>query len=673
MTKSRISVKVATVGLALLAGVGAAAFAVTRSLRSLASDRSAKIPTRYGDPLRYRPASEGLDGPIAGPLPPLSSNITVDQFGYLPSSEKIAVVRVARVGFDADTSFTPGSTYALVDARTRETVFTASPTRWNGGATDPTSGDQVWWFDFSTVSARGDYFVIDESRGVRSPLLTISKDVYRRVLAASMRMFYYQRDGLPKEARFAGSSWQDGVAHPQDKTCEFFADGSAVRDLHGGWFDAGDQNRYTSWGASDVIELLHAYREAPAAFPDDDGIPESGNGVPDVLDEAKWELDWIVRMQADDGSLLSVVDHRGASPPSADRSPCRYGPASTSATLAGAAALAFGSVVLGSVPGVHSTYPGYADSLAERAVRAWTWASAHPDVTFYNASNGLAAGEQEVDEAGRLRKRLEAAVFLFELTKDPTYRAVFDGRHAIMSESFDAFHMDQLDVLLEYTMLSGAAPAVVAAIVHAYKEEVEGDAFFGAQRANRSPYLSFLSGYVWGSNQNVAEQGNMFAALATFGIDPPAAAESMQYAERYVHYIHGLNPLGLVYLTNMGNTGAERSVARLFHSWFASGSDWDAFGVSAFGPPPGFLVGGPNAYYQWDSCCPDHCRSSLKDILEGRGSTCGSAPLSPPAGQPPLKSFREFNDGWPLDSWQITEPDDGYQARYVRLLSKFVR
>jgi len=112
----------------------------------------------------------------------------------------------------------------------------------------------------------------------------------------------------------------------------------------------------------------------------------------------------------------------------------------------------------------------------------------------------------------------------------------------------------------------------------------------------------------------------------------------------------------------MGNWGAQKSVTRFFHSWYAKGSYWDAAGVSKYGPPPGYLTGGANPGYGWDGCCPNGCS----------GYSCGAAVLSPPAGQPDQKSYLDFNDGWPLDSWSVTEPDDGYQAKYIRLLSKFV-
>jgi hypothetical protein len=386
--------------------------------------------------------------------------------------------------------------------------------------------------------------------------------------------------------------------------------------------------------------------------------------VPDVLDETKWEIDWIGRMQNSDGSVLSIVGHNGASPPSTDTSPCKYGPANTSAALTSASAFAYASIVFNSVSAAKTAYPGFANALASMAQKAWTWANANPNVTFYNAQNGVGAGEQETDANGRLQKKVQAAVFLFELTGDAMYRSFVDSNHAGLESSFDPFHMDQLDTLLEYTKVAGATASVVQNILSTYKSNVEGSGYFGNLRSNIDPYLAYLQAYTWGSNQVKAGQGNMFTNVVSFNVDSAANADAPRYAERYVHYIHGVNPLQLVYLSNMGNYGAEKSVTRFFHSWFAHGSQWDAVGVSTYGPPPGYLVGGPNPSYNWDSCCPSGC---------GAGNSCGAAPPSPPTGQPDQKSYKDFNDSWPLDSWQISEPDVGYQAQYVRLLAKFVQ
>jgi hypothetical protein len=120
-------------------------------------------------------------------------------------------------------------------------------------------------------------------------------------------------------------------------------DASTERDLHGGWYDAGDYNKYTSWTAGYVVDLLHAYTENKSIWTDDFNIPESGNGVPDLLDEVRWGLDWLVRMQNSDGSVLSIVGLAGGSPPSSATGASLYGDASTSATLASAMAYAQGA------------------------------------------------------------------------------------------------------------------------------------------------------------------------------------------------------------------------------------------------------------------------------------------------------------------------------------------
>src|SRR5664279_6256424 len=89
----------------------------------------------------------------------ISKNIIIDQFGYIPDSKKIAIIKNPVVGFDANQSFTPGTSYTLVNANTGEHIYTAALTKWNGGQTDASSGDKVWYFDFSTITANGRYYI----------------------------------------------------------------------------------------------------------------------------------------------------------------------------------------------------------------------------------------------------------------------------------------------------------------------------------------------------------------------------------------------------------------------------------------------------------------------------------------------------------------------------------
>jgi endoglucanase len=113
----------------------------------------------------------------------------------------------------------------------------------------------------------------------------------------------------------------------------------------------------------------------------------------------------------------------------------------------------------------------------------------------------------------------------------------------------------------------------------------------------------------------------------------------------------------------MGAFGAENSIDQFFHSWFADGSAlWDSVSGSTYGPAPGFLVGGPNpSQYDWDDRCP------------GISPLCGPARPSPPYGQPAQKAYLDFNTGWPLNSWPLSENSNGYQTAYIRLLARFVQ
>jgi endoglucanase len=120
-----------------------------------------------------------------------------------------------------------------------------------------------------------------------------------------------------------------------------------------------------------------------------------------------------------------------------------------------------------------------------------------------------------------------------------------------------------------------------------------------------------------------------------------------------------VNPLALVYLTNMDAYGATKSLSVMFSAWFTGT------------PPPGFVVAGANPGYDWDTCC-DYDAGSVNACGGGFDlNLCGAAPLSPPFGQPPQKSYRDFNTNWPLDSWQVSEANNAYMAQYIRLVSKF--
>jgi hypothetical protein len=625
--------------------------------------------------------SGGSGGGVMPVKPPTTPFIVADQFGYLPNAQKVAIIRDPEMGFDGAQAFAPGATYTLVNSNNGAAVFSGAISSWKNGTVDGSSGDKAWSFDFSSVTTPGTYYVHDTTNDVRSFELRIANDVYRDALKAAVRTFFYQRAGQDKKAIHAGAGWSDGPSHIgslQDKNCRRYNapnDGTTERDLSGGWYDAGDYNKYTNWTARYVTTLLQAYNESKTAFSDDYAIPESGNGIPDIVDEAKWGMDWLVRMQNANGSVLSIVGLASATPPSAATGQSFYGNANTSATLSTAAAFAYGSKVFRSLGNAALTT--YADDLLVRAENAWNWANANPSVTFYNndggsGTQGLGAGQQETDDYGRLSKKVEAAAYLFETTGKAAYRTFVDANYAqihLVQWNFAyPFEPEQQDALLYYAKVPNATANVSQAILTAYKNAMNSNDNFGAITGETDPYRAYLKDYVWGSNATKSQQGNMFFNMITFGVDPAKNTIAEQAAARYVNYLHGTNPLGIVYLSNMYSFGAENCVNEFYHSWFADGSaKWDRVGQSTFGPAPGFLTGGPNPSYNWDGCCPNGCGSAQNNAL------CNSENISPPKGQPNQKSYKDFNTNWPLDSWAVTENSNGYQVAYIRLVSKFVK
>lgn len=628
--------------------------------------------------------SNGLPLGPNGPIP----FIVVDQFGYRTDAEKVAVIRSPARGYDAAHRYAPGKTFAVVDRASGKEVFVGNPVAWKNGAIDPVSGDKAWWFDFSVLTEPGTYVVIDKETGRRSVTFRIADDVYRGVLNHALRMFFYQRAGFAKSAESAGADWSDAASHlkaHQDGNARSWLaknDESSARDLRGGWYDAGDYNKYTSWTARNIIILLRAYEDDPQAFGDDLGIPESGNGIPDILDEVKWGLDWLLRMQNADGGMLCVQALARASPPSAATGPSYYGPPTTSASLMGAAAFAYAAKIYGNPKA--PMFRGFAQTLAERARQAWAWAEKYADVLFYNndeqrqpGSEGLAAGQQEMTSEERHAAKFEAAVYLSELTNEQIFKRFVEANYAALVPAYELtqWESEQQDLLLYYARLPQTSPDMRKDIVARFTSSMtDSEVLLPMVLKKRDPYRAPIKDYYWGSNKSKAAEAQLFQLLARNTDDPARAAQARNAAEGFIHYVHGVNPLGLVYLTNMRIAGAEHSARTMFHFWFAHDSPrWSQVSDTSPGPPPGYLVAGPNPTYEPDACC-----LALGQRTQHR---CGAAdanrqcdrPLAPPRNQPPAKSYLQFNNDWPVNSWQVTEPSTGYQASFIRALAPFVK
>lgn len=605
----------------------------------------------------------------------VSKYIVADQFGYLPDETKIAVIRDPVTGYDASESFSPSPLYALVNAANQQ-VFTAAPQTWSSGATDASSGDKAWWFDFSSVKTPGEYYVLDIAKNVRSHRFQISETIFNDVLKHAVRTFFYQRAGFAKQATHAGAGWADGASHMQDKKARAYNDknnAAKEKDVSGGWYDAGDFNKYSNWTSTYITIMMLAYLERPQAWMDNYNIPESNNGIPDLLDEAKWGIEHLLRMQQKDGSVIAVAALAGASPPSSATGTTYYGGVNTSSAQSAAGAFAIAAKVFRSLG-----QTAFADTLVKRAKLAWDWSAANPNVLWrnnesQNGSQGIGAGQQETDDYGRTAGSIKAAIFLYDATGETKYRDYVDANfrkvHLVEWGYVYPFEGDYQDAMLYYTSISGATAATKTAILNAYRGSINGSDDNLVAVVNKvDPYRAHLKDYTWGSNNIKSMLGNMFYNVISYNVDPTKTAIAKEAALGYVHYLHGTNPLGMTYLTNMNSLGAENSANELYHTWFTDKSaKWDRVGTSTYGPAPGFLTGGPNPSYDLDGCCATNSCGGA-----GNNALCTSENITPPKGQPKQKSYKDFNTNWPLNSWSVTENSNGYQLAYIRMLSKFV-
>ncbi|HYQ30226.1 MAG TPA: glycoside hydrolase family 9 protein, partial [Polyangiaceae bacterium] len=479
--------------------------------------------------------------------------------------------------------------------------------------------------------------------------------------------FFYQRAGFEKKAEFAGEGWADSASHlgaGQDKNARLYGmtdDATTERDLSGGWYDAGDFNRYTPWTADYIVTLLRAYAETPSAFGDDFGLPDSGNGTSDLLDEVRFGLAHLARTQSESGGCISVLGVASGSPPSSAQGPSTYGPETTNATIRAGIAFAWAARAFS------ATDAAFSAELLGRAKKAWAWAEQNPAAEFAN-SGKVAAGEQQstAKEVGLYKLGLAVALYRADSAGGAVYKTFFEANYANAGLGFltgynAAWDVQFTEFYLDYASLADADATVKSAIVSGFSSTITSADNLGSLQADADPYLAFVADYTWGSNAHKSRTGCLQYDVISFGVDASKNADARRAAERYVHYLHGVNPLGIVYLSNMGASGAYKSVSSFFHTWFADKSPlWDEVGVSKYGPPPGFLAGGPNPSYDWDGVCPGNAQ-------------CRAARPSPPYGQPAQKSFANFNDSWPVNSWSVTENSDGYQVYYLRLLAKFVR
>ena len=498
--------------------------------------------------------------------------IKLDQVGYLADAPKVALVE--------SPANTPAKTFDIRRSSDGKVAFhgALSP-----AATDPLSGDTVQAADFSQLSQAGTYYV--EVPGVgKSWTFAVGANVFERAWYLAMRGFYGQRCGT---AVNLGSEFP-GYSHPACHLHGEFHHSSGARgprDNIGGWHDAGDYGRYMVNSGIATGTLLWAWEiYSPQLKPIQLKIPETGNGTPDILNEIRWNLEWVLKMQDSDGGAWhkqTSTHFPGFIAPEKDTLPSEvigtgsapYKSTCATADLAAVAAIA---------ARVYKPFDAaFATRSLDAARRAWKWTEQYPNVTFRNPP-GNSTGEY--GDSNCSDELLWASAELWRTTGEAAYHQFFLSNYVAYLPTLDSPPGENWSNLAPMALRTYAlsrrkdADAKAQAAIRD-RMLTAARAIVSATAAN--PYHVSLKpkDFVWGSN-GVAAQYGMDLMIANAIAPNPAFANA---ARDDLDYLLGRNTFSLSWVTQVG----EHSVLHPHHRPSGSGEQP--------GPWPGLLSGGPNA------------------------------------------------------------------------------
>jgi endoglucanase len=499
---------------------------------------------------------------IATAQDPPARRVLVDQVGYPLGRLNIGLVT-------GETTATEANIRERATGRVVLTVPLGPPVH------DAQSGDVVRRIDLSPILVRGFYVVDVPGLGASDPFKV--GETYERPLYLAMRSFYGQRCGTRVDLGPDYTGFSHEACHLTDAAFHPSTGKTGRIRATRGWHDAGDYGKYIVNSGISTGQLLWAWEWYPHVFrrlPLD--IPESSNTTPDILDEVRWNLDWMLTMQDADGGVFPKLTSEKFGSfvlPDKDDGGLRFiiGPKTTCATADFAAVMAVAGRVYREFDG------SFAATALSAARKAFTWAEANPQVYFRNpegVTTGAYGDGQCTDE------RLWAAAELFRTTTDAEYetaaRTLAADVHvrADAAQSWsDVGHMG----LWAYAFAQGGDAALKARV---RAETLEA----GAQIAVRTDARAWRHAlndrdFVWGSNGVAGNYGVMLLAADRFDRRPAFVGAALEH----LHYLLGRNTFATSFLSGVG----ARPVMHLHHR--PSGGDANE------DPWPGLLSGGPIA------------------------------------------------------------------------------
>jgi endoglucanase len=398
---------------------------------------------------------------------------------------------------------------------------------------------------------------------------------------ASIKSFYFQRASMALEEQYGGV-YQRASGHPDDQCLFHPSTGKTEGTLNspGGWYDAGDYGKYVVNAALSMGQMLNLLEIFPEAIPDNQlNIPESGNGAGDLLDEMRYELDWVMTMQDEDGGVYHKLTAKNFSgfimPEAYDLERYIIGKG-TAASLDFAAVMAQASRVYFDID------PVFSANALESAEKAWKWAVANPKIPFRNPED-VVTGEYGDDEFGD--DFYWAAAELYTSTGKQVYLEALDKydqpyEHQITNSwKFFVRNTGFHTLLINREKLKDETAKELAGELLA-KHLALSDEILSKMAS--IPYGISVDHFEWGSNSDVLNQAMILCIAHHFTGDQ----KYLDGAIRNTDYIFGKNATGYCFLTGFGS----KQVMNPHHR--PSGAD----GIVA--PVPGFILGGPNMHKQ---------------------------------------------------------------------------
>lgn len=491
------------------------------------------------------------------------NKIKVNQVGYPVGMKKTACVSGRGKG-----------SFKLVNADTGKAVLKGTL---SSAKKDDLSGEWVRCADFSAADVCGRYFLRCGLQ--RSPEFVISEKPYDDCLAVLLKAFWYQRCGTVLDDKHG--SFTHARCHSEKS--RLYAKPDREYDMVGGWHDAGDYGRYAVTGAAALGHLLYAFKLFPSAFTREINLPESGNGVPDILNECRFELEWLMKMQdSKDGGVYHKVTTElfcGFILPEHDIADTLVFDKSVNATAHTAAAFALAA-------GVWREYDGgFSDTLEKRAELAYAYAVKHENEPGFINPGRVNSGSYTDDDSSD--DIFWAAAELYSLTGKSEYHNKIRQLYGIADTT--GFRWNKIGGMgsLAYIFTSRSRDDIVfSALRSSFLRDAEPLCMRALSGTGAAVSPEAL---VWGSNLAVAECG-----LKLIAADYLSPREEYRLAAlEQLSYLFGKNPMGLSYVTAVGTD----SVCSPHHRFSSADNKTE--------PVPGLVVGGPDSrrtdeYVRWN-------------------------------------------------------------------------